>query len=46
LDDAGIVREQTAGYNAEQNGVAVRANRTIVMRAKAMLFSAGLKDEM
>ena len=46
LDDAGIVREQTAAYSPEQNGVAERANRTIVGRAKAMLFSGGLKDEM
>ena len=46
LEDAGIVREQTAAYSPEQNGVAERANRTIVGRAKAMLFSAGLREEM
>jgi len=46
LDDSGIVREQTAPYSPEQNGVSERANRTIIGRAKAMIFAAGLTDEM
>jgi len=46
LADSGIQREQTAPYTPEQNGVAERANRTIIGRAKAMLFAAGLKDEL
>ena len=46
LDDSGIVCEQSAPYSPEQNGVSERANRTIIGRAKAMLFVAGLTDEM
>jgi len=46
LDDSGIVREQTAPYSPEQNGVSERANRTIIGRAKAMIFGAGLTDEL
>ena len=46
LADCGIRREQTAPYTPEQNGVAEYANRTIIGRAEAMPFAAGLKDEM
>ena len=46
LEEAGIIREQTAPYTPEQNGVAERANRTIIGRAKAMLFAAGLADTL
>jgi len=46
LDDSGIVREQTAPYSPEQNGVSARATRTIIPRAKAMIFAAELSDEM
>jgi len=46
LLEAGIVREQTAPYSPEQNGVSERVNRTIIGRAKPMLFAAGLPDEM
>ena len=46
LTEAGIVREQTAPYSPEQNGVSERANRTIIGRAKAMMFAAGLPDVM
>jgi len=46
LTEAGIVREQTAPYSLEQNGVCEPANRTIIGRAKAMMFAAGLPDEM
>ena len=44
LKYSGIGWEQTAPYTSEQNGVAARANRTIVQRAKAMLLAAGLSD--
>jgi len=46
LEQAGIVREQSAPYTPEQNGVSERANRTIIGRAKAMLFAAGLADRL
>jgi len=46
LSEAGIVREQTAPYSPEQNAVSERANRTLIGRAKAMMFAAGLPDEM
>jgi len=46
LDHAGILPEQSAPYSPEQNGVSERANRTVIGRAKAMLFATGLKDEM
>ena len=46
LEVSGMIREQTAPYTPEQNGVAERANRTIVGRAKAMLFAAGLSDSL
>jgi len=46
LEHAGIVREVIAPYTPEQNGVAERANRTIIGRAKAMLYEAGLADTL
>jgi len=46
LEHAGIVREVTAPYTSEQNGVAERANRKIIGRAKAMIYEAGLADTL
>ena len=34
----GIIREWTAPYNSEQNGIAEQKNRTIVEVARAMLY--------
>ncbi|KMQ90788.1 cysteine-rich rlk receptor-like protein kinase 8 protein [Lasius niger] len=39
----GIQHQHSVPYTPEQNGVAERANRTIVERAKCMLFDAGLE---
>ena len=38
----GIKRHRTVPMNPQQNGVAERANRTIVERVRYMLFSSGL----
>lgn len=40
----GIHHEETVTYTPEQNGVAERMNRTIIERAKCMLFDADLDD--
>jgi hypothetical protein len=42
LDSCGCYHEHSAAYSQEQNGVAERVNRTIVGRAKAMLYGAQL----
>lgn len=39
----GIQHQHSVPYTPEQNGVAKRANSTIVERAKCMLFDAGLE---
>jgi hypothetical protein len=39
---SGIQHQRTVQYNPEQNGVAERAFRTILDRARTMLFEAGL----
>lgn len=39
----GIQHQHSVPYTPEQNGIAERANRTIVERAKGMLFDAGLE---
>jgi hypothetical protein len=42
LASSGCKHEVSAAYSQEQNGVAERVNRTIVGRAKAMLYGAQL----
>lgn len=42
LKQAGIVHQKTNVYTPEQNGVSERNNRTIVERARCLLFDAGL----
>ena len=42
LKDKGIVRQLTAPYAPQQNGVSERKNRTIVESARCMLHYAGL----
>lgn len=43
--ESGIQHQRTCVYTPQQNGVAERANRTIVERAKCMLFDAELETE-
>lgn len=42
LKNSGIKYQTTISYNPQQNGVAERANRTIVERARSMLIGADL----
>lgn len=42
LEDEGISRQLTAEYTPQQNGVAERANRTLVEMARCMLVESGL----
>lgn len=42
LKRLGIRHQTTADYTPEQNGLAERVNRTIVERARCMLYEAGL----
>lgn len=42
LKKRGIVHQTTVPYNPEQNGLAERMNRTLVERAKSMMFDAKL----
>lgn len=42
LKHCGIIHETTIPYNAEQNGVSERNNRTIIEEARTMLEDAGL----
>lgn len=42
LKEAGIVHQKTNVYTPEQNGMSERFNRTIVEKARCMLFDAGL----
>jgi transposase InsO family protein len=43
--ERGITFEPTVGYSPESNGVAERANRTIMEKARSMLAAAELTDE-
>lgn len=42
LAEAGIVHQKTTTYTPEQNAISERMNRTLVERARCMLFDAGL----
>lgn len=42
LKENGIVHQKTVPYNSEQNGIAERFNRTLIERAKSILFDAKL----
>ena len=42
----GIKRHMTVPLNPQQNGIAERANRTIVERVRCMLFSSGLGKKL
>ena len=42
LKDAGIVHQKSNSYTPEQNGMSERINRTLVERARCLLFDAGL----
>jgi hypothetical protein len=46
LKTCGIIHETTAPYTPEQNGVAERANRTIVERVKAIIAEAKLDRKL
>ena len=41
----GIKRHRTVPLNPQQNGVAERANRTILERTRCMMLSAGLEKK-
>ena len=45
LKAQGILHQKTAPYTPEQNGVAERANRTIVEKARCMLQEYGMNHE-
>lgn len=45
LQDAGIIHQKTNPYTPEQNGLCERLNRTIVEKAKCMLFDADLEKK-
>lgn len=42
LRDEGIVRQTSAPYSQQQNGVSERYNRTVFEKARSMLMAAGL----
>lgn len=42
LQDAGIIHQKTCPYSPEQNGLCERLNRTVVEKARCLLFDAGL----
>jgi transposase InsO family protein len=46
LKDNGIRHQKTVPYTPQQNGVAERANRTIVEKARCMLYGAELHREL
>lgn len=46
LEDEGIARQLSVEYTPQQNGVAERANRTIVEMARCMLQQSGLPQSL
>src|SRR5438034_7486311 len=46
LKGSGIIHEATAPYSPDQNGVAERANRTIMERVKAIIAEAKLDKRL
>ncbi|GBP81290.1 Retrovirus-related Pol polyprotein from transposon TNT 1-94 [Eumeta japonica] len=42
LKAAGIIHQKTNAYTPEQNGMSERINRTIIERARCLLFDSGL----
>ncbi|CAI7835551.1 unnamed protein product, partial [Closterium sp. NIES-53] len=46
LKKQGIQRELTTGYTPQSNGVAERANRTILETARALLIESGVGNSM
>lgn len=46
LKSEGIVHQKMNLYTSEQNGLAERSNRTIVEKARCLLFDAELKKEL
>lgn len=45
LKDSGIIHQTSNPYTPEQNGLAERMNRTLVERAKCMIFNSCLQKE-
>ena len=45
LEEAGIVKVMTPPYTPAQNGLAERANRTLMEGARCMLIDSGLGNE-
>lgn len=43
LKSSGIIHQKTNAYTPEQNGVSERLNRTIVEKAKCLLFDGGIE---
>ena len=41
----GIIHQKTNPYTPEQNGMSERLNRTVVEKAKCLLFDANLKND-
>jgi hypothetical protein len=46
LEESGIIHEKTVPYTPEQNGLAERMNRTIIEKARCLLFDANLEKKL
>lgn len=46
LQENGIVRQLTVPYSPQQNGVAERANRTLVEMARSLLIHSGMTESL